>query len=155
MLGQQKIEIAVGVFVVIGIAALIMLAMQVSNLANLSQGGNAYTLKAKFENIGGLKERAPVMMSGVRLGQVSGVHLDSKTFEAVVSMRISQNFNNLPVDTTASIFTSGLLGEQYISLEPGGDEKMLKDGDAIALTQSAMVLEQVIGQVLFKKASGE
>lgn len=152
---QQKVEIAVGAFVVIGIAALIMLAMQVSNLASLSQGGNSYTLKAKFENIGGLKARAPVMMSGVRLGQVSDVRLDSSSFEAVVSMRISQEFQNLPTDTTASIFTSGLLGEQYISLEPGGEDKKLKDGDSIALTQSAMVLEQVIGQVLFKKASGE
>lgn len=153
-MAKQKLELAVGAFIVVGIGALVMLALQVSNLASIASD-DGYEIQARFDNIGGLKVRAPVMMSGVRVGQVTGLGLDNKTFEAVITLNISEQFNNLPKDTSASIFTSGLLGEQYIALEPGGDEKVLMSGDTLSLTQSAIVLEQVIGQVLFDKASGE
>ncbi|MDH5216807.1 MAG: outer membrane lipid asymmetry maintenance protein MlaD [Gammaproteobacteria bacterium] len=151
---QKKLEIIVGAFVAVGIAALVMLAMKVSNLGSFDEK-NGYEVQANFENIGGLKVRAPVMLAGVRVGQVMNVHLDTATFEAVVMLKISEQYNNLPIDTSAAIFTSGLLGEQYISLEPGGEDKVLKEGSKLALTQSAIVLEQVIGQVLFSKAAGE
>ena len=151
---QKKLEIIVGAFVAVGIAALVMLAMKVSNLGSFDEK-NGYEVQANFENIGGLKVRAPVMLAGVRVGQVVNVHLDTATFEAVVMLKISEQYNNLPMDTSAAIFTSGLLGEQYISLEPGGEDKVLKEGSKLALTQSAIVLEQVIGQVLFSKAAGE
>jgi len=144
----------VGLFVALGLAALVMLAMKVSNLSDYG-GGETYRLTARFDNIGGLKVRSPVMVAGVRIGQVSEVRVDHDTYEAVVSLDIYRRYDNLPVDTSASIFTAGLLGEQYLALEPGGEEKVLRDGDEIKLTQSAMVLEQVIGQVLFSKAAGD
>jgi len=150
---KSTTEIAVGVFVAIGLAALFMLAMKVSNLSNIASD-DVYQLKARFDNIGGLKVRSPVMMAGVRIGQVTGVHVDPETFEAVVRIEIDQHFNKLPKDTSASIFTSGLLGEQYLGLEAGGDMALLKDGDELQITQSALVLEQVIGQFLFSKAAG-
>ena len=149
---MRNIEIAVGVFAALGIAALVMLAMQVSNLRDYS-GDEGYELMARFENSGGLKVRSPVMMSGVRIGQVSEVKLDRTSFESLVVMTISSRYDNLPEDTSASIFTSGLLGEQYVALEPGGAEKTLKNQDEIKLTQSSLVLEQVIGQFLFNKAA--
>lgn len=151
---QRKLEIIVGAFVAVGIAALVMLAMKVSNLGSFDEK-NGYEVKAHFENIGGLKVRAPVMLAGVRVGQVDDVYLDTSTFEAVVILKIAEQYNNLPMDTSAAIFTSGLLGEQYVSLEPGGEDKVLQDGSKMVLTQSAIVLEQVIGQVLFSKAAGE
>ena len=151
---QKKLEIIVGAFVAVGIAALVMLAMKVSNLGSFDEK-NGYEVQANFENIGGLKVRAPVMLAGVRVGQVVDVHLDMTTFEAVVILKIGEQYNNLPTDTSAAIFTSGLLGEQYVSLEPGGETKVLKEGTKLMLTQSAIVLEQVIGQVLFSKAAGE
>lgn len=151
---QKKLEIIVGAFIAVGIAALVMLAMKVSNLGSFDEK-NGYEIKANFGNIGGLKVRAPVMLAGVRVGQVSGVSLDQTTFEAVVTLTIAEKFDNLPIDTSAAIFTSGLLGEQYVSLEPGGEDKVLAEGSKLALTQSAIVLEQVIGQVLFSKAAGE
>jgi len=151
---KQKVEIAVGVFVVLGLAALVMLAMKVSNLSALS-GNSGYYLTARFENIGGLKVRSPVNMAGVRIGQVSEIRLDQNTFEAVVVLRISEQFNQLPLDTSASVYTSGLLGEQYISLDAGGEETFLADGTEIRITSSSFVLEQVIGEVLFSKAAGE
>jgi len=151
---KRKIEIAVGLFVVFGLAALVMLAMKVSNLTAVTKD-NGYLLKARFSNIGGLKVRAPVLVGGVRVGKIAAVELDSKTFEAVVLMDISSKYNNLPKDTSASIFTAGLLGEQYLALEPGGDTAVLRDGEELKLTQSAFVLEQVLGQFLFSKASGD
>lgn len=151
---KSTTEIAVGIFVAIGLAALFMLAMQVSNLSNVTSD-DTYELKARFDNIGGLKVRSPVMMAGVRIGQVTGVHVDPETFEAVVKMEIERRFNKLPLDTSASIFTSGLLGEQYLGLEAGGDMSVLKDGDELRITQSALVLEQVVGQFLFSKAAGD
>jgi len=151
---KQKVEVAVGVFVVLGLAALMMLAMKVSNLSALS-GNAGYYLTARFENIGGLKVRSPVNMAGVRIGQVSEIRLDQTTFEAVVTIRISEQFNQLPLDTSASVYTSGLLGEQYISLDPGGEDIFLTDGAEIKITSSSFVLEQVLGKVLFSKAAGE
>lgn len=154
MTGKAKLELAVGFFVVIGIGALIILALKVSNLSSFS-GNKGYDVIAKFENIGGLKVRAPVMMAGVRIGEVTAIRLDTEIFEAEVTMSINEKFNQLPKDTSASIFTSGILGEQYIALEPGGEMKVLQNGDSISLSQSAVVLEQIIGQFLFSKAAGD
>lgn len=152
MMQSRTVEIWVGLFIAAGMAALFMLAMQVSNLTVVSSD-EGYTVTAKFDNIGGLKVRSPVTVAGVRVGRVSNIGFDPQTFQAVVSLNISNQYNELPLDTSASIFTAGLLGEQYIGLEPGGDMEMLKQGDEIMLTQSALVLEQLIGQFLFSKAS--
>jgi len=154
MSNKMKLELAVGSFAVFGIIALLVLALKVSNLSGFSVG-EGYKLQAEFSNVGGLKVRAPVMMSGVRIGEVSKISLNTNTFEAVVTFSISSQYNNLPTDTGASIYTAGLLGEQYISLEAGGEDAVLKSGDKIKLAQSAMVLEQVLGQFLFSKASGD
>jgi len=152
-MNNRAIEIGVGLFVAIGVAALFMLAMQVSNLSNIGSGDDdSYIISAAFENIGGLKERAPVTVSGVRIGRVDAINYDLDAYEAVVTLRIDKAFDRLPEDTAASIFTSGLLGEQYIALEPGGSMDNLESGDRIQLTQSALVLEQVIGQFLFSVA---
>jgi phospholipid/cholesterol/gamma-HCH transport system substrate-binding protein len=149
---SRSVEILVGLFIAAGIAALFMLAMQVSNLSSLS-GDEGYVVKARFDNIGGLKVRSPVTVAGVKVGRVAEIDFDSDTFEAVVSMRISPSYDRLPIDTSGSILTAGLLGEQYIGLEPGGDDKNLADGDELKLTQSALVLEKIIGQFLFSKSS--
>lgn len=151
---KKNVEIWVGVFVAAGIAALVMLAMKVSNLAAFTNR-DGYDVIAHFENIGGLKERAAVTVAGVRIGRVKSIVFDDKTYEAVVTMRIDTAQNRLPLDTSASILTAGLLGEQYVSLEPGGDENFLKQGDQIKLTQSAIILEKMVGQFLFSKAAGE
>ncbi len=147
----RSIEVTVGMFVGIGLAALFMLAMQASNLSSISNSG-FYQVSAKFENIGGLKVRSAVKVSGVKVGQVSKIDYDSKYFEAVVTMQIDEKYNAFPNDTIASIYTAGLLGEQYIGLEPGGDEKLLENQSEIRHTQSAVILEQVISQFLFSKA---
>ncbi len=147
----RSIEVTVGIFVGIGLAALFMLAMQASNLSSISNSG-FYQVSAKFENIGGLKVRSAVKVSGVKVGQVSKIDYDSKYFEAVVTMQIDEKYNAFPNDTIASIYTAGLLGEQYIGLEPGGDEKLLENQSEIRHTQSAVILEQVISQFLFSKA---
>ncbi|MDH5694904.1 MAG: outer membrane lipid asymmetry maintenance protein MlaD [Gammaproteobacteria bacterium] len=150
---SRSMELLVGIFVSLGIAAMLMLAMQASNLKDFS-GDDGYEIVARFQNSGGLKARAPIMVAGVRVGQVSGVALDHRTFESLVTLKIDSQYNNFPIDTSAAVFTAGLLGEQYVSLEPGGDENVLKNGDEIRLTQSSLILEQVIGQVLFSKAAG-
>jgi phospholipid/cholesterol/gamma-HCH transport system substrate-binding protein len=152
MMQSRSVEIWVGLFIAAGMAALFMLAMQVSNLTvvNTDEG---YDVTARFENISGLKVRSQVTMAGVRIGRVTHIGFDPRTYEAVVTMHISSQYDELPADTSASIFTAGLLGEQYIGLEPGGDMEMLKDGSEIVLTQSALILEQLIGQFLFSKAS--
>ncbi|HFE38173.1 MAG TPA: outer membrane lipid asymmetry maintenance protein MlaD [Gammaproteobacteria bacterium] len=153
MTDKSKIELGVGMFMAAGIAALFMLSMKVSNLSGFS--GEGYDVKVNFENIGGLKVRAPVMMAGVRIGEVSRISLNTETFEASVVITLGEQYNQLPKDTSANIYTSGLLGEQYISLEAGGEEDVLKAGDEIKLSQSAMVLEQVLGQFIFSKAAGD
>jgi phospholipid/cholesterol/gamma-HCH transport system substrate-binding protein len=147
----RSIEVTVGIFVGIGLAALFMLAMQASNLSSISNSG-FYQVVAKFENIGGLKVRSAVKVAGVKVGQVSKIDYDSKYFEAVVTMQIDEKYKAFPNDTIASIYTAGLLGEQYVGLEPGGDEKLLENQSEIRHTQSAVILEQVISQFLFSKA---
>jgi phospholipid/cholesterol/gamma-HCH transport system substrate-binding protein len=151
MAKRRNIELMVGTFVALGLVALFFLAMQVSNLS-LNMDNEGYRLQARFANVGSLKVRAPVTMAGVRIGRVESVRFDTDTYEAVVAMRIDAAIDAIPDDTFANIFTSGLLGEQYIGLEPGGSPEVLRDGDEIANTQSALVLEQMIGQFLFKKA---
>jgi len=152
MLEKRALEFWVGVFVLAGILALIMLAFKVGNLTS-SDVSNAYTVQAKFENIGGLKVKSPVTMAGVRIGRVTGVSFDKKTYQAVVELSIDGRYKNIPDDSSASILTSGLLGEQYIGITPGGSEDYLKQGDRILLTQSALVLENLIGQVMVKLTS--
>jgi len=152
MVRSRFMEIGVGLFVAAGMVALFMLAMQVSNLSN-SISGDTYVITAAFENIGGLKVRSPVTVSGVRVGRVDSIDYDFQSYEAVVSLRIAEKYHSFPEDTTASIFTAGLLGEQYIALEPGGSMDNLQAGDRIQLTQSALVLEQLIGQFLYNTAS--
>ena len=151
-MNSRTIEIGVGLFVACGMAALFILAMQVSNLASLG-GGDSYTLTAAFENVGGLKVRSPVTVSGVRVGRVDAIDYDTSAYEAVVSLRIDAAYNAFPEDTSASIFTAGLLGEQYVALDPGGSMDNLADGGRIQLTQSALVMEQIIGQFLYNMAN--
>lgn len=151
MTSTRTMEIAVGLFVAAGLAALFMLAMKVSNLANYT-GDDGYVISARFDNIGGLKVRSPVSASGVRVGQVVGIEYDSEGYEARVSMSIDAQYDRFPIDTAASVLTSGLLGEQFIGLLPGAEEEYLKDGSEIELTQSALVLEQIVGQFLYSKA---
>ena len=145
-------ELWVGLFVAAGAAALFMLAMKASNLTAVSSG-DAYLVTARFDNIGGLQVRSPVRAAGVLVGRVSGITFDPKTFDARVTLSIENQFNQFPIDTTASIFTSGLLGEQYISLTPGAEETYLEEGSHIELTDSAMVLERLIGQFMVNKMS--
>ena len=147
----RTVEISVGLFVAAGLAALFMLAMKVSNLTNYT-GADGYTISARFDNIGGLKVRSPVSASGVRIGQVVGIEYDTEGYEARVTMSIDPQYDKFPVDTAASVLTSGLLGEQFIGLLPGAEEEYLKNGSEIELTQSALVLEQIVGQFLYSKA---
>ena len=147
----KNIEVSVGLFIVVGVAALLMLAMKVSNLSELS-GGSGYEVTANFDNIGGLKVRSPVTMAGVLIGRVRAIEFDQKSFQARVTIMIRPEFASIPLDTSASIFTAGLLGEQYLALDPGGDEKNLSDGSEIRLTQSAIVLEELIGQFLYSQS---
>ena len=148
---RTTIDLWVGIFVALGVAALLGLAMKVGNLTT-SNIAETYTVTANFENIGGLKPRAPVKSAGVVVGRVADIQFDSATFEAVVSLNVDKRYN-FPKDTFANIYTAGLLGEQYISLEAGGDETNLANGDKIAQTQDAVVLEKMIGQFLYNKAS--
>ena len=152
MLQQRTVEITVGLFILAGLAALLVLALKVSNLGAFTGNVEGYQLIARFDNIGGLKARAPVTIAGVVVGRVASINFDEASQRALVNLNISKEYK-LTTDTSASIFTAGLLGEQYLGLEPGGDETMLKDGDEIKLTQSALVLEQLIGQFLFNKAA--
>ena len=142
-------EIWVGVFVAAGLAALFMLAMKVSNLASYS-GVKGYEVSARFEDVSGLKVRSPVTMSGVRIGRVKQIAFDDQALQAVVVMEIEPHHNLLPKDTSASIYTAGLLGEKYVGLEAGGDEQNLVQGDEIKLTQDSLVLEKLIGQFVSK-----
>ena len=148
---SRSLEILVGSFMAAGFVALFFLAMQVSNLSSASTG-EGYLVNARFDNIGSLKVRSPVTMAGVRVGRVHGIEYDSETYEAVVSLRIESRFDKIPDDSFAKIFTAGLLGEQYVGLDPGGSDLYLKEGDQISLTQPALVLEEIIGQFLFSKA---
>jgi phospholipid/cholesterol/gamma-HCH transport system substrate-binding protein len=148
---RNTLDLWVGIFVAIGIGAILFLALKVGNLMTFNSTPG-YRLEAQFDNIGGLKMRAPVKAAGVVVGRVESVRLDKTTYRAVVTMRIDQGLE-FTSDTIASILTSGLLGEVYIGLDAGGDAKMLANGDSIKTTQSAVVLEKLIGQFLFGKAA--
>lgn len=148
---SRTVEILVGAFMAAGLVALFFLAMQVSNLS-MTSSDDGYNITARFDNIGSLKVKAPVTMAGVRIGRVTQIRFDAQTYEAVVTLTIEDRYNFIPEDTFAKIFTAGLLGEQYVGLDPGGSEVYLKGGDEISLTQSSLVLEEIIGQFLFNQA---
>lgn len=151
-MNSRVVEFWVGLFVLIGFASLMFLALKVGNLG-VGGASSEYTVTALFNNIGSLKVRAPVRAAGVTVGRVTAVDFDSKGYQARVSMSLDGAYR-FPTDTTASILTSGVLGENYVGLEAGGDETFLKAGDQITITQSAVVLEQVIGRFLYDKAQG-
>ncbi len=147
-------DIWVGLFVALGLAALTLLALNVSNLLTLPSS-KGYVITAEFDNIGGLKVRAPIKLGGVVVGRVESISIDPHSFRAVVGMNIESQYSIFPKDSSAAIYTSGLLGEQYIGLMPGAEEAVLQAGDRIAITQSAIVLENLISQFLFQKAAEE
>ncbi|MBT3048821.1 MAG: outer membrane lipid asymmetry maintenance protein MlaD [gamma proteobacterium symbiont of Ctena orbiculata] len=150
-MNTRGLEISVGAFMAAGLVALFFLAMQVSNLASIT-ASEGYEVTARFDNIGGLKVRSPVSMAGVRIGRVVNIGYDQQSYEAVVTMSIDPAYNQIPDDSIAKIYTSGLLGEQYIGLDPGGSLESLEQGSEVMLTQSALVLEEIVGQFLFSKA---
>lgn len=145
---MNKLEWSVGAFIAMGFACALVLAFASTNSADRI-GGGSYELTARFSNLGELKPRAPVKIAGVRVGEVAGVRLDPMSYDAVVTLRLSEAAGELPLDTSAAIYTSGLLGERYVGLTPGGDPEPLRDGGEIMLTQSAVVLEQLIGKYMF------
>lgn len=148
---RKSLDLWVGLFVLLGAAALFFLAMKAGNMSSLSFE-QTYPVVTKFDNIGGLKPRAPVKSAGVVVGRVSDIRFDDKTYQAFVTLSLESKYK-FPKDTSAKILTSGLLGEQYIGLEAGGDTKNLIAGDQIKMTQSAVVLENLISQFLFSKAA--
>jgi phospholipid/cholesterol/gamma-HCH transport system substrate-binding protein len=148
---RKLTDLWVGMFVIAGVVAVLLLALKAGNLLSFSFS-ETYQVLANFDNIGGLKTRAPVKSAGVVVGRVTKVGFDDKTYEAVVTLAMDRNYS-FPKDTSAKILTSGLLGEQYIGLEPGGDDAKLADGGKIKTTQSAIVLENLISQFLFSKAA--
>ena len=150
-MSRKLLDLWVGIFVAMGLAGVLFLALKVGNLS-AGNFAETYPLTAKFANIGGLKVRAPVKSAGVVVGRVVDIRFDPKAYEAEVTFSIDERYR-FPKDTFALILTAGLLGEQYVGLDPGGDEKMLKAGDVIAQTQSAVVLESLISQFMFNKAS--
>jgi phospholipid/cholesterol/gamma-HCH transport system substrate-binding protein len=148
---RTTLDLWVGIFVVAGVAALAMLAMKVGNLSTYNMS-ETYQVHAYFTNVGGLKPKASIKSAGVLVGRVTGIKLDTQLYEADVEMSLDKRYQ-FPKDTFAKILTSGLLGEQYIGLEPGGDSEMLKNGDQIKMTQSAVVLEDLIGKFIYNKAT--
>lgn len=150
-MSKRALETMVGLFVLLGIAGALFLSLKAANLASFGER-KGYTVSAKFDNIGGLKPRAPVRSAGVTIGRVQSIKLDPKTFQGVVTMEINNDVR-FPKDSSAKILTAGLLGDLYIGMEPGADEKELVAGDVIRQTQSAVVLENLIGQMIFNKAA--
>ncbi|RLK46886.1 phospholipid/cholesterol/gamma-HCH transport system substrate-binding protein [Alkalispirillum mobile] len=144
----RTMELWVGVFVALGLGAVFLLALEVSGLAEFRERPS-YEVTAHFDNVGGLREKAPVNMAGVRVGQVKSIELDPQSYQARVVMAMDHRFDRIPSDSTAAIYTSGLLGEQYVSLDPGWEEEYLSAGDRITSTQSAVVLERILGQFLY------
>jgi phospholipid/cholesterol/gamma-HCH transport system substrate-binding protein len=145
----RTVEIWVGFFVVLGITSLLMLALQVSGLSSFYHRDEGYKISASFQNIGGLKVRSKVTLGGVRIGRVTAINLKQnsyKEYQPVVEMTISSVIKNLPKDSTAKILTAGLLGDNYIGIEPGQDDKFLEDGDFITLTSQALLLEELISK---------
>jgi phospholipid/cholesterol/gamma-HCH transport system substrate-binding protein len=149
-MNRTVLDLWVGLFVVAGIVALLFLALKVGSMNTVS-AANSYEVVARFDNIGGLKPRAPVKSAGVVVGRVADIQFDNETYEAAVTLRLDKRYA-FPKDSSAAIMTSGLLGEQYVGLEPGGDSQKLKNKDRILITQNAVVLENLIGQFLYGKA---
>ena len=154
MRANYRVELASGIFLLLGIAALVWLATRATDYGQ-DIGKETYSISARFTNVGDLRDRAPVKIGGVTVGLVESIALDPVSFEAVVTMAISSRFNEIPDDTGASVLTSGVLGDRYIGLEPGGSPDMLGEGDQLFITQSALVLEQVIGKYLFNAGNGK
>jgi len=150
-MSKRGIETMVGLFVLLGFVAIGYLALKAANLAAMTVG-ETYTVTARFDNIGGLKQRAPVKSAGVTVGRVASISLDGKTFQGLVTMELEKRFA-FPKDTSAAILTAGLLGDQYVGLNPGGDDANLGAGDTIKMTQSAVVLENLISSFLYSKAA--
>ena len=152
-MNSRATQLLVGLFMLLFLGAMLVLSLRVSNLSSLASE-DSYGLVAKFDSVGGLKRGAIVSASGVRVGEVSEIVYDGETFEAIVNLSIDAEFHYFPIDTSASIYTAGLLGSQYVGLEPGAEDDVLKDSDEIEYTQSALVLERLIGQMLFGRSSG-
>jgi len=151
-MNRSTIDLWVGIFVLLGLGAILFLSLKVGNLITTGSRGEGYHIEAAFDNIGGLKVRAPVKAAGVVVGRVESIRLDPKTYEAQVSLNVEKQYQ-FTKDTIASILTSGLLGEVYVGLDAGGDTQMIADGGRIAKTQSAVVLEKLIGQFMLEKSS--
>ncbi|MCK5648557.1 MAG: outer membrane lipid asymmetry maintenance protein MlaD [Gammaproteobacteria bacterium] len=154
MSNSRILEISVGIFVAVGVAALLVLAVNVSNVSGFS-AGKQYTVTANFDNVSGLKARSAVAIAGVTVGRVVSITVDPMTFEAVVEMTIDSSFNEVPVDSSVGIYTAGLLGEKYVGIEPGGAPDFLEEGGVIRLTQSSIVLEKLISQFLFSQSDND
>ncbi|HET7931924.1 MAG TPA: outer membrane lipid asymmetry maintenance protein MlaD [Rhodanobacteraceae bacterium] len=153
---RPSYAIGTGLFILLGFAALAYLATQTTSVANIHHG-DTYTIKARFQNIGQLKDRAPVKIAGVRIGDVQSIQLEPQRMDALVTMAIDKQYNDIPDDSAAAIFTSGLLGDQYVGIQPGGSPDVLQNGDEMLLTQSAMSIENLIGKFLVNggpKSSG-
>lgn len=153
MRANYKVELSSGIFLLMGIAALLWLATEATDYG-IQVGDNTYRVSARFTNVGDLKNRAPVKIGGVTVGLVDNISLDPVMFEAIVSMKIDERFSEIPSDSGASILTSGVLGDRYIGLDPGGAMDALVDGDEILITQSAVVLESLISKYLFNSSKG-
>lgn len=150
----RAVELGAGLFVLLGFAALFFLITQTTGLSN-EIGNKGYTISARFENVGDLKVRAPVTISGVTIGRVTGISYDPERMNAVVEMMIAEQYQQLPDDSEAAILTAGLIGGQYIGLTPGGSETWLEQGSQIEFTQSAVVLENLIGKFLSSVGGGK
>jgi len=154
MAKRQSFQIGTGLFILLGFAALAYLATQTTSLANYRQG-DSYAIKARFTNIGQLKLRAPVKLAGVRIGTVSAIRLEADKLDALVTLSIDKRYNQIPDDSSAAIFTSGLLGDQYVAIQPGGSPTNFKNGQEVLLTQSSMQLEELIGKYLVGGDAGK
>lgn len=151
---SRAIDVSTGLFVLLGLAAIVFLVTQISN-QDFSLTDDSYRVRARFENIGGLRVGAPVSMAGVKIGRVEAIGFDMNIFKAVVTLRIDGEYDRIPTDSDASIFTAGLLGGQYVGISPGGSEQVLHDGDQVEFVQDAIVLENLISKYLFSQAGKE
>lgn len=149
---NRVVDFVVGIFIILALLALLFLAFRVSDIT-VGSHDDHYKVTAEFDNIGGLKVRAPVSVSGVKIGEVTRIRLNKNNYRAVVTLQIDNHFNNLPTDSSANIFTQGILGSNYVNLVPGFDETNLKAGDRIETTHSALVLENLIGQLIYSLKS--
>ena len=154
MTQRRSYAVGTGLFIVLGFAALAYLATQTTSLVNVHEGAT-YRVKARFTNVGQLKDRAPVKLAGVRIGSVTSIQLEPQKLDALVTFAIDKRYNQIPDDSSASILTSGLLGDQYIGIQPGGSPDNLKNGDQIILTQSAVSLEDLIGKFMVSGSPGD